>query len=70
VDNKRAAVPQASANVAEAYGRAESRTAAVGDALMTALLRFLKVAKKFKKYTAPTGAVSDVLLMGFSASGG
>ena len=70
MDNKRATVPQTSANVAEAYGMAESCTAAVGDALMTTLLKFMKVAKKIKKCTAPTVAVSDVLLMGFAASGG
>jgi hypothetical protein len=67
---KRAAVPQASANVAEAYGMAESCGAAVGDAWMAVLLRFIKVPKKIKKCTAPTVAVSDVLLMGFAASGG
>jgi hypothetical protein len=37
---------------------------------MAVLLRFLKVPKKIKKCTAPTVAVSDVLLMGFAASGG
>jgi hypothetical protein len=70
VDNKRATVPQTSANVAEAYGMAESCTAAVGDALMTTLLKFMKVAKKIKKCTAPTVAVSDVLLMGFTGGYG
>ena len=38
--------------------------------MLTALLRFLKVAKKIKKYTALTAAVSDVLLMGFTGGYG
>jgi hypothetical protein len=70
VDNKRATVTQASANVAEAYGMAKSCTAAVGDAWMTVLMRFMKVVKKIKKYTAPTVAVPDELLMGFTGGYG
>ena len=34
-----------------------------GDALMTVLLRFMKVAKEVKKDTGPTGSVPDGLPM-------
>ena len=64
------AVPQASANVLETYARVEGCRATVGDAWMTALLKFLKVAKNIKKCTTLTVAVSDVLLMGFTGGYG
>jgi hypothetical protein len=69
VDNKCVVVPPASTNVRR-DGMVKGRTVAVGDAWVTALLRFLKVAKQIKKYTAPTVAVSDELFMGFTGGYG